>query len=248
MVRIGSLLLLFGAAIASVAAQQCGTQNGVTPVLLTAIPQTANVPSVVLDRLVLDRDQDQEAPPPLQLLPAPLQVAVLVLATMSPTSTFVVLAAVALAAQAPVLEASFIAAALEMVTVDLRTLQVSIIPCIGISNTDYVRNNLNTIIAVLHIASLVTVPVIPPVLFLLILRDLLVLLLVRKTADQSLTKDVPPDNAVPDPTTVALDLISVALPTGVRSTGASATDKLIFLLPDPCNGLRPLEGIIVKRF
>jgi hypothetical protein len=85
-----------------------------------------------------------------------------------------------------------------MVTVDLRTLQVSIIPCIGISNTDYVRNNLNTIIAVLHIASLVTVPVIPPVLFLLILRDLLVLLLVRKTADQSLTKDVPPDNAVPD--------------------------------------------------
>lgn len=27
MVRIGSLLMLFGAAIASVAAQQCGTQN-----------------------------------------------------------------------------------------------------------------------------------------------------------------------------------------------------------------------------
>ncbi|KAH8152682.1 uncharacterized protein LAJ45_03523 [Morchella importuna] len=203
--------------------------DGVTPLLLTVIPQTANVPSVVLDRLVLDRDQDQEAPPLVQLLPPLLQVAVLALEILFPTSIFVVLAAVALAVQVPVLGASFIAAALEMVTADLRTL-----------------NNPNTIIAVPATASPVTVPVIPPVLFLLILPHLLLLPVPKKTAGQSLTKDVPPGNAVPDPTIAVLDLISVVLPTGVRSTGASATDR--FLLPDLYNGLRPLEGVIVKRF
>lgn len=59
----------------------------------------------------LDRDQDQEAPPLVQLLPPLLQVAVLALEILFPTSIFVVLAAVALAVQVPVLGASFIAAA-----------------------------------------------------------------------------------------------------------------------------------------